>query len=517
MDTGRGPDGLSEPEVLSDEEAFGFLADIDAREEAKRRRRGPDALQLSAQFQAASGEASGNSSTDPVPPSGNGKAGRQERGADGATKNRRPGRLTRDAGDAAARVLSRRPFAVRWKKGAGPGTSPAVAPRQPEESAPATVEGVSAGGGSGKESEPESAVGCQSEAEAVSKVESEAAVAPKPSPRDPWSAPAGRWAARAPRYHAQGSLAESRGGGRRIVAVALLLAALAAAGSWWLFRAQGHPQSRYLPRRSELFLSMNWPALTKSRFFQMAKDTPGLRLVERVRVFAQNAGLGYRDIERVTAGGTADGGNLIVVYRLTRPIPPEKIVGRPSFRALRKTDGPSETVRGVPVYYVGPSALAFPEPQVIVNGDLELVRQVLRARSAGIAGPLEELLETADFSTTCLEMSVGVPLPLRDSFLQAYADQADTVAATATNYTYGSIVKFRRTLQVRDAEAVEGLRTSAEQSIRTAAKDERCDEKLRGLLKEVHVSKSAQAVHIELELLPDAVPPETVKQLRQLF
>ena len=45
---------------------------------------------------------------------------------------------------------------------------------------------------------------------------------------------------------------------------------------------------------------------------------------------------------------------------------------------------------------------------------------------------------------------------------------------------------------------------TAEQSIRTAAKDERCDEKLRGLLKEVHVSKSAQAVHIELELLPDA-------------
>jgi len=301
------------------------------------------------------------------------------------------------------------------------------------------------------------------------------------------------------------------------MAVALLLAALAAAGSWWLFRTQGHPQSKYLPRSSELFLSMKWPSLARSRFFQAAKDAPGLRLVERVRVFAQNAGLGYRNIERVTAGGTADDGNLIVVYRLARPIPPEKIADRPNFRTLRKTDGPSETVRGTPVYYVGPSALAFPEPQVIVNGDLELVREVLRARSAGIAGPLEELLETADFSTTCLEMSVGVPPPLRDSFLQAYADRADTVVATATNYTYGSMVKFRRTLHVRDPEAVEGLRTSAEQSIRKAARDDRCDEKLRALLSEIHVSKSAQAVHIELEALADALPPETVKQLRQLF
>ena len=109
-----------------------------------------------------------------------------------------------------------------------------------------------------------------------------------------------------------------------MMAVVLLLAALAAAGSWWLLRAQGHPQSRYLPRRSELFLSMNWPSLARSRFFQAAKDAPGLRLVERVRVFAQNAGLGNRDIERVTAGGSADGGNLVVVYRLTRSGPTGK-------------------------------------------------------------------------------------------------------------------------------------------------------------------------------------------------
>ena len=65
--------------------------------------------------------------------------------------------------------------------------------------------------------------------------------------------------------------------------------------------------------------------------------------------------------------------------------------------------------------------------------------------------------------------------------------------------------------------AVEGLSASAEQSIRAAAKDDGRDEKLRDLLKAVHVSKSAQAVHIKLELLPDAVPPETVKQLRPLF
>ena len=130
-EAGREPDSLSEPEVLSDEEAFDFLADLDSREEAKRRRRGPDALRIPTRLQAAGGAASGNSSTDPVHPPGNGKAAQQGRGSNGAAKDRRPQRLTRDAGDAAARVLSRRPFAARLKKGRPPGSGTTARTRRP--------------------------------------------------------------------------------------------------------------------------------------------------------------------------------------------------------------------------------------------------------------------------------------------------------------------------------------------------------------------------------------------------
>mgnify|MGYP001109619664 CR=1 FL=1 len=89
-----------------------FLADLDSREEAQRRRRGPDALQLPTRLQADNGEASGNSGTDPVHPPGNGKAARQEGGTNGTAKNRQPRRLTRDAGDAATLRLGERLGAV---------------------------------------------------------------------------------------------------------------------------------------------------------------------------------------------------------------------------------------------------------------------------------------------------------------------------------------------------------------------------------------------------------------------
>jgi hypothetical protein len=302
-----------------------------------------------------------------------------------------------------------------------------------------------------------------------------------------------------------------------MTAAVVLLAALAAAGSWWWFGGQGHPRSRYLPRHSELFLWMSGPALAKCRFPASVKDTPGARLMERIRVFTQNAKLGFRDLECVTAGGTADGGNLIVVYRLTRPVRPEEIADQPSFEAMRNTAGPSESVGGTPVYRVGQSALAFPEPQVIVNGDLDLVREVLRAPAGGIARPLERLLPTADFSTTCLEMSVGVPAPLRASFLQAGGDLADAVVTTATSYTFGLTAKFRRTLHVRDAAAAERLKTCLEQSLRKAAQDSHTDEPLRTLLRAVHVSEAANTVEIELEVAAESLPPDIAKELRQLF
>lgn len=548
----RGPDDLSEPELLSDQEVCDFLEDLDSDEEAQRRRRGPDAFRPDPRSPLARGATAEGSNGNPVQPTGNGRAAQQGHGSNGTPQEHRPKRLTRDASDAAARVLSPRSFLARLKKGGPAGTNsadtrppetrpletrsletrppetrPAETRPQPEDSASAASEWTPpSADDEEKEEGQEGGAAYEAGAETMDQSESEGATAPETAAQDPRSAPVGYWGGRKsspvskrlPRYHAQPSLAESRGVSRRVVALVLLLAAVAAAGSaWWLFHAPGHSQSRYLPRRSEWFLTMDWPGLARSRFSRAAKDTPGLRLTERVRVFAQNAGLGHRDIERVTVGGTADGANLVLVYRLTRPLRPEKIADRPNFKALRKTDGPSETVRGTPVYYVGPSAIAFPEPQVIVNGDLELVREVLRARSAGIAGPLEELLETADFSTTCLDISLGVPSPLRDAFLQEYADLADTVVATATNCTYGSMVKFRRSLHVRDPAAVEELRTCVEQSIRKGVQDSRNDEDLRTLLGAVRVSKSAQAVHIELEVVADAVQPESVRQLRQLF
>jgi hypothetical protein len=130
---------------------------------------------------------------------------------------------------------------------------------------------------------------------------------------------------------------------------------------------------------------------------------------------------------------------------------------------------------------------------------------------------LEELLPTADFSTACLEMSVGVPPPLRASFLPACGDLADSVVATATSYTFGLTVKFRRTLHVRDAAAVEGLKTCLEQSLRKAAQDSHSGEPLRTLLSAVQVSGSAQAVQIELEVAAESLPRNDTRELRQLF
>lgn len=531
------PENLNVPEELSDAEAFGLIEELDASELSSGRQHGWVAeFPSPSRPQNPPGPTSG--------PAGNGKLAKPGQAAPDSSPQHRPsGRLTPDASAAAARILAPKSFTARRAADAQSAGSPAARlasaggpgrEQKPSVWGKPTESGLSRAGDEERDLEPSllrPAAGTPDSrggeelpgtGHLARPAHDESGDGPQPKaagePRgmSGLESRAGMAGRSATHHHAQTSPVRFRPAAWGWAAAVLVLLAAGGAGSWWLFSPLGHPQSRYLPPHSSWFLSMDWQVLAQPRFYHASKDSPGLTLARRIEVFTRSAGLAHRDIERVTAGGNLDGTRLIVVYRLTRPVRPEEIADLPNFRDLRKTGGPSERVARSPVYHVGPSAIAFPEPQIIVNGDRDSVVQVLRARTAGIAEPLERLLETADFSTTSLEMSAGLP-PEMAAFLQLSGGPADAVIATATNHTYGFNVSFRRTIQLGDAAAAGELKIRVEQAIQNVIADKKTGEPLGNLLKAVSVSQSGDAVQLELELPVDVVPLELLPKLGGLF
>ncbi len=527
------PENLNEPEVLSDQDASGFLEELDAAEAAQRRRRGPDELRLTPRAPNAAGSPSADLDANPVRPSGNGKAARPEHAANDAPNGRRARRLTRDASDAAARILSPKAFAAKLRLSRpSPGSPPAQPawPTEPAWPAPAQPQAGEAFPEIELEPEPTPSFKPDAGLEPEPDVKPEPKLKPEdfkpepdsvPEPRPKPKSAAESFAAYFPKPPAQlpAQPAPTGGrGGRRVIAIVALLVTLAGAGwgSWAFFYRPVHPQSRYLPDDCAWFVSTRWSDLPQTTLGTAAKELPGLTLIERVRTFLKCARVNSRDVECVNAGGSAEGTKLVVVYRLSRPIDPREIADQPAFRDLRKRDGPTEKVRGTPVYSLGATVLAFPTPQVIVSGPTEAVREVLRGRD-GFGEPLNGLLNGVDFSAACALVSTGLPAELLSTYLPQNRDLADDVIGTTGTCQYGPTVKLARTIHLRSPQRAAELQTALQRALERAARNSTSPTNVRQLLADVQVAAVDATVRIELSIPAEAIDAESRKVLKVLF
>jgi hypothetical protein len=303
-----------------------------------------------------------------------------------------------------------------------------------------------------------------------------------------------------------------------IVALAVALAAagaLVARPLWRASRGAVHPQARYLPHRCDLFQSIRWPELVESGVLEKQTELPGLAMAGRCATFVENAGLEPRDVERINVGRAADGSGLLLVYRLTRPVGIDEIMEQPPFRAAEYQE---EAIGGVLMYShsAGGTAIAAPEEQVIINGDTELVRSALRRRG-GFRGPSSALVETLDFSATCVAVTNGPPQPLVEGYLQESAPLAVSVLGTTDSFHYGSKMRLLRILHVGDNRAALGLWQSLRRSLGQTINNPETPDAVRQLLDEVQSTAVVAEVRIQVALEADSLSQECLDALSRLF
>ncbi|MGA2030891.1 MAG: hypothetical protein ABSG68_01430 [Thermoguttaceae bacterium] len=301
-------------------------------------------------------------------------------------------------------------------------------------------------------------------------------------------------------------------------ATLLLLALLG--GGWWLFFSgpRVHPQVRYLPEQCDLFLSMNWRELQRSGVEQAPQGLPGTMLVERCRRFLANAGLEAEDIERINAGRAAGGSGIVVVYRLTHAIQPEQIMNKPLFRAEQKSTQTSETVCGTALYLFEVSAIAFPDPRTIVNGDTQLLRRVLTRGKAGLGEPLRRfVVKELDFTAANVAAMPGLPQPLSEAYLRDHADLAQSVCATTDRFAYGPSGLFVRTFHMADEAAAIELQQALTSSLAVAGQNAKTPPEVRQICESLRVSVWESKVTMRLTMPSSPLSDPARACLNQLF
>jgi len=190
---------------------------------------------------------------------------------------------------------------------------------------------------------------------------------------------------------------------------------------------------------------------------------------------------------------------------------------QPAFREWRRSRGGKETIRGVPVYLLTTTAVAFPDAQTIVNGETQLVRTALSGRPAKCSAALRDAIPALDFSLTTLAVTEGVPQTLLESPLQAGADSAKLVVATTDGHQFGDSFRFARTFHFGNNGGAEEFRQAMEDALAAAVKQRNTRKSIRQVLESVQVTAGAQQVEMILVLPKNQAQEKTLETLSRWF
>jgi len=291
-----------------------------------------------------------------------------------------------------------------------------------------------------------------------------------------------------------------------------------AVGAWWLlFPDSVHPQARYLPEDCDWFTSLDWQQCAASGWPGVPNGTLVAMLLLRCRVFLTNAGLPNDAVERINAGRAADGAGMVVVYRLTRAIKPDEVLQKRAFRGKDKSRYVPETIGGVPVFVYQTVALAFPEPKVILSGDLFIIRKVLTRWSSGVRDPMKSLLGSLDFSIAAVSAAVGAPKPLLTTHLQDCKPLESSISGTCDSCEFGETVRFVRIIHVAESQAAEQIQRSLKRSLAETAKKLKASETTRKTLASIEISGSEDGVKMAVSLRKEELNGPLLPTLTGLF
>jgi hypothetical protein len=283
----------------------------------------------------------------------------------------------------------------------------------------------------------------------------------------------------------------------------LLLAVTTVLGlGWYWLQPAIHPQARYLPENCRTVSLLPW---REANAWSMpeSRTLPGGELLRRCRTLISNAGLAADDIERINAGDSGDGGELMIVYHLARPVEPQTIMKRPAFESIRKSEYyKKEIVRGVEVHLLGQTAIAFPEPQIMINGEVETVRAMVRSVGGRVDPAITALLDGLDGPAPAVAITSGVPASFAAEYLAGADHLKEAIRGTVDRYEYGPTVRFSRTLHLQQSTAASAgpIAEAVSARIAQAARRPKTPPALEKVMTAVRVKPQGETVTLKLEV-----------------
>jgi hypothetical protein len=365
--------------------------------------------------------------------------------------------------------------------------------------------------------EPAAAPDPPSEASPVSETSLEAAPVPETAPASPRKPSISVPAAAAAPFNRH-AIDEPRSNplAMGIGLVAATLVALAV-GGWWLFSDPPiHPEARFLPATCERFVSIRWSLLGSTGIDPTGSEAPGLIPIERCRIFLKNAAIKAAEVERINVGVAADGEGTLLVYRLTRPVRAEAILESAPFRSPKKGPRLHETAGGVAIYPLGRTALAFPDSRTIVNGETDLLKKTLAQRGTALAGPLNRLLGTLDFSAPVVIASVGVGEPMQ-SLVERSGVKSEAISGTTDSFRPGPTIPLLCVLHLRDRRSADSVAEALNRALLEVARDPKTADPVRRLLADSRVWAADGKVQVQLAAQGDATGVQPLALLKPLF
>lgn len=289
--------------------------------------------------------------------------------------------------------------------------------------------------------------------------------------------------------------------------------------TWWTWfhGASGDPRFRYLPQQYDSYTVLNLPELLKSPVFARGTDSlPKPPRLATFESFLNRTGIPLSAVQRITFAGSAKAGvGGVVVYEVSDLLDPVRLVNRAAMQAQSPVE---EKVAGKRFFSIGPIAVCFPEPKVLLVGRTELLRSTLEdAGKKEDPGSLQKLISTLDVNKTSVGACAGLPPSDLMRTLMQGTDLAPRIVATVDEASYDEGVCLTRTLVLPDERLATDLARFLGDRAKKILDDYRTGRDMVSLLGLVRVSATQCRVVLQISISAQDIEASFVDFLNRTY
>ncbi len=279
----------------------------------------------------------------------------------------------------------------------------------------------------------------------------------------------------------------------------------------------GIEKAAYLPASANGYVAMKPHELFSSHAYRLSSGARPVPLADRCGKFLENAGIDPHRVIQVWVGRAATGESAIAVYELADPVDPDEVMRKKPFRRWENTEQKETRIGGQRVFVVGPSAFAFPRPNLVVTGLEADMAEALSNPQGKVGDPLKTLIPQLDLTRTLVAISPGIPREFAENKLDGQDDLTSQVVATTDEAEYSSKMQLSRTIHLADEAAAERFQAVVREKLDAARDAAGREGEVGKALRAIALSRRGATVRLEATLLPEALTPAAVHAVNAWF